>query len=384
MLTERELEKMISRTLHRLDTLNTVYIKRIAEQIKRIGTLTPSSVNRMVEMAAMAADVKEINDLLAVDTGLNVQDIKVIYSEIAENTYKDPRFAQYIKENPVPQEAKDRVARYTMAVARQTGDKMQNLSNTTITSKAYQDAVDAAIMAVNSGVDDYKAATRDVVRKIGAAGMQVQYPSGFKKRLDSAVRQNIIDGANQIQQNASLMIGEALGYDAVELSAHARSAPDHEPVQGRVFKLDQFELMQGGYDFVDVDGNAYAGFRRPIGEWNCMHIAMSFDTRHSVRRYTDEELVAFKATNQAGCDINGKHYTTYQAVQLMRRIETAVRQQKDIAIAAQAAGDDTLRQECQKRINSLAALYSQVYKAARVTPRKDRMSVEGFRAVKVK
>ena len=384
MLTEEQLEKMIGRMISRLDTLNTVYIKRIAEEIKRIGTLTPSNVNRMVEMAAMAADVKDINDQLAVITGLNVQDLKTVYTGIMESTYKDPRFAQYITEHPVPQDAQDRVARFTMAVARQTGDAMVNLSNTTIVSQAYRDAIDTAIEAVNSGVDDYKSATRDTVRKLGTAGMQVQYPSGFKKRLDSAVRQNIIDGANQIQQNASLMIGEALGYDAVELSAHARSAPDHEPVQGRVFKKDQFELMQGGYDFMDVDGNQYEGFRRPIGEWNCMHIAMSFDTKLSVRRYTDQELAAFKAANSKGCDINGKHYTTYQAVQLMRRIETAVRRQKDAAIAAQAAGDDQLRQECQKKINSLAALYSQVYKAAGVTPRKDRMAVEGFRAVKVK
>ena len=384
MLTERELEKMISKMLDRLDTLNTAYITKIAEQIKRIGTLIPSQVNRMVEMAAMGANVAEINEQLAAATALNFRDIQAVYSGIMQNAYTDPRFAQYITEHPVPQDAKNRVARYTLAVSRQTQNKMLNLSNTTLVSAPYQQAVDRAILSVGSGVTDYKTAMRDTIRELGGSGLQVQYPSGFKKRLDSAVRQNIIDGANQIQQQASLMIGEALGYNAIELTAHARSAPDHEPVQGRVFMLDQFELMQSGADFEDVDGNRYAGFRRPIGEWNCMHLAMSFDTRHSRRRYTPEELDAFKATNNAGCDIGGKHYTIYQAVQLMRRIETSVRRQKDTAIAAQAAGDDQLRTDCQRKINSLAAFYSQVAKAAGVTPRKDRMAVEGFRAIKVK
>ena len=385
MLTVEELEKMISKMLNRIDALNTVYIQRIAAQIKRIGTLIPSSVSRLVEMAEMGANVADINEQLAVATALNFRDLQTVYKGIMQNTYVDPRFAQFITpDNPVPQDAKNRIARYTLAVTRQTQNTMVNLSNTTAISQPYQEAIDKAIMAVGSGVTDYKSAMRDTVRELGYGGMQVQYASGFKRRLDSAVRQNILDGANQIQQQSSLMLGEAMGYDAIELSAHARSAPDHEPVQGRVFLREQFDLMQSGASFVDVDGNQYSGFRRPIGEWNCMHIAMSFDTRRSVRRYTPEQLDAFKQANNAGCNINGKHYTTYQAVQLMRRLETAVRRQKDAAIAAQAAGDDTLRQDCQRKINALAAEYSQVAKAAGITPRKDRIAVEGFRAVKVK
>ena len=95
-------------------------------------------------------------------------------------------------------------------------------------------------------------------------------------------------------------MGEMLGFDAYEISAHARSAPDHEPVQGRVFLKADFENMQKGLPFRDVDGTMYQPFRRPIGEWNCMHIAMSFSTQHSVRRYTDQQLAQWKADNNAG------------------------------------------------------------------------------------
>ena len=240
------------------------------------------------------------------------------------------------------------------------------------------------MLAVSSGLTDYKSATREIVRDLGYNGMQVHYESGYHRRLDTAVRQNVIDGANQIAQNGSILMGEMLGFDAYEISAHARSAPDHEPVQGRVFLKADFENMQAGLPFRDVDGTMYQSFRRPIGEWNCMHIAMSFSTQHSIRRYTDQQLAQWKMANNEGCEINGKHYTIYQATQLMRQIETEVRRQKDAANAARQAGDDVLRQQCQKKINALAAKYSQVVQTSGLTSRKDRMTVEGFRAVKVK
>ena len=211
----------------------------------------------------------------------------------------------------------------------------------------------------------------------------MQYPSGYRRRLDTAIRQNIVDGMNQIAQNGSIMMGEQLGFDAYELSAHARSAPDHEPIQGRVFLKEEFEKLQSGLPFQDVDGNQFEGINRAIGEWNCMHIAMSFSTQYSERRYSDKTLKKYIEDNNKGCEIDGKHYTIYEASQIMRQIETQVRREKDVANAARIAEDMDLRRKCQKRINALAAKYEVVANAAGLTMRKDRMSVEGFKMVKV-
>ena len=81
--------------------------------------------------------------------------------------------------------------------------------------------------------------------------------------------------------------------------------------------------------------------------------------------------------------IEGKQYSIYQAGQLMREIETEIRRQKDVAVAAQRAGDDILRQSCQKKINALSRKYNDVAKASGITPRRDRMTVQGFKAVSV-
>ena len=382
-MTQRELEKKVDEIMRHFDTVNAFFIAKIAKQVKKIGELIPSTVNILTVMADMNEDIGEINRKLADALQVTLPEVYDLYRTALKDTYTDPRFERALTLTPLPDDSKQALQHFTEAVSRQTMETMINMSNTTIASNAYRRTVDEAILATSSGMTDYKAATRRAIREIGYNGLQMQDPAGYHRRLDTAIRQNIIDGVNQIAQEGSIMMGEQLGFDAYELSAHARSAPDHEPIQGRVFLKEEFEKLQSGLSFQDVDGNQYEGIRRPIGEWNCMHIAMSFSTQYSKRRYSDETLKKYADDNNKGCEIDGKHYTIYQVAQLMRKIETQVRYEKDAANAGRAAGDMDLRRECQKRINALAAKYEMVANAAGLTMRKDRMTVEGFKMVKV-
>lgn len=383
MLTEKELEAAIKQITDRLDDVNILYVKKIVKQIQKIGEMNASSVHRFLAMLDMGADVREITNQLATATSMNVRDIYMIYQKALTAVYTDPRFKTALKHKSLTPAQNARISQLAQNVSVQTAQNMYNLSNTTSIMPGYKDAVDRAVMAVSAGGVSYTEAARDIIRDVGYVGLQVHYESGYHRRLDTAVRQNIIDGVNQINQHASLAMGEALGYDAVELSAHLNSAPDHEPVQGRVFLLNEFEKMQNGQPFQDVDGRQYEGFRRPIGEWNCMHIAMSFSTQHSVRRYTDEQLEQWKRDNEKGCEINGRHYTNYEARQLMRRLETSIRREKDAAIAAQLNGNDMeARRAHQTTINALTKRYYEIAQASGLSPRPIRMSVEGFQTVK--
>ncbi len=384
MLDEKNMNRAIDRIMARFDEVNTFYITKVAEQIKAIGELNASSINRIILMTEMGANIADITQRLQLATNTSVKEVLQVFQKALDDTYADPRFQQALQHTSITAADRARITQYTQAVSVQTARQLANLSNTTAISVTYREAIDKAVLAVSSGMTDYRSATRQVVHDLGYNGMQVYYESGYHRRLDTAARQNIIDGANQIAQNCSVMMGEALGFDAFEISAHARSAPDHEPVQGRVFLKSEYEKMQAGQPFQDVDGRLYKGFKRPIGEWNCMHIAMSFSTQYSVRRYTDQQLAQWAADNQKGCDIGGKHFTTYGASQLMRQIETEIRREKDAAVAAQKVGDNTLRQQCQQRINALSRKYTDVANLSGLTPRRQRMMVEGFRAVKLK
>ena len=380
---EKELQQKVDLLMQRFDAVNAFFIYKIAKQIEKIGKLIPSSINMLTIMADMNEDIAAINKKLADALQMSIPELKDLYRTTIRDMYTDPRFKRALQEDPLPENARARISHYAEAVSRQTAGALYNLSNTTLISETYRRAVDEAVLAVSSGLTDYKAATRKAVRDLGYNGLQMRYPSGYHRRLDTAVRQNVIDGANQIAQNGSIMMGEALGYDAYEISAHARSAPDHEPVQGRVFLKEEFEKLQSDQPFQDVDGRLYDAIRRPIGEWNCMHIVMSFSTKYSVRKYSDSQLAEWAEDNAKGCEIDGKHYTIYQASQLMRQMETQVRREKDAANAARIAGDEDLRKECQRRINALGVKYAQVAKLSGIKMRKDRMRVEGFKMVKV-
>lgn len=392
MLEGPKLEKLIRQMLARLRLVNSRYIQKIAAQIKKIGGLSPSSVNRLVEMSEMYANINDVTEELRIATGANAITLQAIFAEALTDAYADPRFTAYLAANPdaIRPQARQRIAQYVQTVYEQTAGSMVNLSNTTAVTPLYADAIDKAVLTTSTGVTSYTEAMRDTIRDIGRTGMRVQYASGYRRRLDTAVRQNIVDAVNQLNKRASVMIAEEINatagenvYDALEISAHARSAPDHEPVQGRVFIREQFDAMQAGQPFMDVAGRQYDGFRRPIGEWNCRHTPMSFSTEWSKRKWTDEQLQAFIDENHKGCVINGRHRTLYEAMQIMRELETAVRREKDTAVAAQAAGDMTLRQECQRNINALVRKYAEIAKVSGNAEKRQRMTVEGFKPVKV-
>lgn len=384
MLTEKELEAAIQKITGRIDEVNQLYIRKIAEQLLRIGELNATSVHRIIQMVDMGADIREINKALSEATAMNIRDLMVIYQAVLDDVYADPRFEEALREKPLTQEQSARVAWLAQNVATQTAEQMVNLSNTTAIEQPYREAVDKAILATSLGQDSYTETARKIIREMGGNGLKVEYESGYRRRLDSAVRQNVVDGVNQINQNASLAMGEMLGFDAVQITAHRCSAPDHEPVQGHIFLLPEFEKMQAGQDCRDIDGKFYAGFRRPIGEWNCMHIAMSFDSKRSISRYTDQQLKDFITENHKGCEIDGKKYTLYEARQIMRKTETEIRRAKDKAVAAQQNGNDMdERRHQQEIINELANRYKQVSQASGLQAQWQRTAVEGFRKVKV-
>ena len=57
---------------------------------------------------------------------------------------------------------------------------------------------------------------------------------------------------------------------------------------------------------------------------------------------------------------DGRTMTRYEWSQVMRRMETAIREKKDTATLAAAAGDESLRRECQGGINALVKAYEQL------------------------
>lgn len=390
MLTDKQIAEALALIDARYHEVITKYLRKVGETVKKIGHLNQSSINLLIQLRRMGVDTELIERELQKATRLTKRDIKTLYQKAAEEANTDARFS-YVSKGVEPDSV--RWKSLVEDLWEQTSGTMDNLANTTVITEGYRDVIDEAVQAVTMGVTDYNSAIRDAMKQIGREGLSVEYESTYtakdgqvkhrRRRLDSAVRQNVLDGVRQVQQKAQELIGEEIGADGVDITAHPNSAPDHEPVQGRRFDLENFQKMQSGQSFQDVDGHHYTGFKRPITEWRCRHMVFHILLGVSRRMYTDEQLKRWQEENQKGCIIDGKHYTKYEATQLMRNLETEIRKEKDTAVLAKASGDDVLRRECQSRINKLTKKYDAVAEAAGLRKQMQKTYVEGFKPVQL-
>lgn len=380
MLTDEQLADALELIDSRYQKVIKLYLQKVGKTINKIGHLSQSNINLLVQLHEMGVSSAQIEKELRKVTQLTNADIRSLYEKAVQEALADSRI-EYVAKGVEPdmQQWNDLVENFWV----QTAGKMENLSNSSVIMGRYREAIDDAVQAATMGVTDYNSAIRDTVKQIGRAGLQVEYDSGVRRRLDSAVRQNVLDGVRQVQQKAQELIGEEIGADGVDITAHPNSAPDHEPVQGRRFDMVNFQRMQSGLDFEDVDGRHYEGFERSIMEWRCRHLVYYILLGVSKRLYSDEQLQKWSDKNQSGCTIDGKHRTNYEATQMMRNLETEIRRQKDTAILAKASGDDQLRRECQSNINKLTQRYKSVAEAAGLRTQFNKTAVDGFEPVPV-
>lgn len=369
MLSERQLEKFLALFEGRMQAVTEEYLERMGKHIRDIGELSAGDVDRLVQMKRVNANLEYIKRRIAQASGKSIRDIEKLFKAVAESDY---RFMESVfSEDHTPEVKSNKpLERIIKAQLKVTAQAFKNLSQTTILSDGYKNAVDVAVQTVQTGLADYQSAIRKTFKAAAKEGLRVQYPnSGLTRRLDSAIRQNVLDGVRSLNQDVLRQVGKDFGADGVEISAHALCALDHLPYQGRQFTQKDFDRLQNTLD-------------RPFGMWNCKHTVFPVIIGISEPAHSESELQMYARNSNEEITIDGRTMTRYEWTQHQRKLETAVRYQKDIAVAAKAAGDMIARREAQSNINRINAEYDKISKAAGLIPRHDRMSVAGFRRVK--
>ena len=89
MLTETELEAALKQITGRIDEVNRKLIKKIAAQLLTIEELNATSIQEIIVMVDMNADIQEITRELAQATALNVRDIHQIYQAALNDSYTE-------------------------------------------------------------------------------------------------------------------------------------------------------------------------------------------------------------------------------------------------------------------------------------------------------
>ena len=395
-MLNREAEEVLSDILaERINDANEKILEKIGESLKALNTIKPSQAHQLAQMLKFGGSYEEIAKILAKVSGKNVADIYKIFQQVAkDNKAFAEEFYKYRGIDFIPYEKDLPLKNQVLALANLTRDTYKDIAESTIVGYVYKDAsgqaqfknlrdtyydlIDRAVLNITQGKETFDEGLTETLKQIGGSGI-VTYQSGHTRRLDSAVRMNMQDSVRKFNQELTLQYGQQYGADGVEISVHEYPAPDHEDIQGRQFTLKEYEKLENKQPAKDVRGTTYDGSeKRHIGEFNCYHRVFNIIVGVSKPLYTDRQLEQIREENQEGFDLDGKHYTMYEGTQLQRRLETAIRQQKDTQILGRASGNNELIEESQNKIRLLNKKYNELCRVSGLKPKTRNMRVSGY------
>lgn len=375
--------------------MNTEYLTSIGEVIKKIGELRPTDVHRLQQMYNYGADVHKITNSLSAMSSKNIAEIYDIFDIVAKENYNFAKPFYKAKGMAfIPFEGNESLQKYVKAVAKQTAGQYVNLTQhtafsvfakdgksiaplfasnkhkaATSLSDTYTKVIDYAVSKVQFGGEGYNKAMRDVIKALASSGIKtVDYASGYSRRLDSAVRQNILWGVKECNQNTADMVGKEFGADGYEISYHSNPRPSHVEMGGRQYAIGRARTINGvHYPSFEKEAEPF------LNEPNCLHFKFSILLGISQPAHDKDQLEQFKANDKKTFEFEGKKYTGYEGTQLQRRIENAVKNQKDLLEVAKAAGDKELEREARESIKNLTSKYHQLSKASGLPTKMERM-----------
>lgn len=368
-------EKRITELADELASIYTGWetdtIVYIVEKLKVIGNMSPAELQTFNNVAEAKRDTEILFKKLAKASEKSVSEVKRIYGEAISNLHADKKaLFDYRGKEFLPLEQNTWLKSLVQAYARTSAETMINITQTKAIGfktsngfvqleNALYDEFGRATISARTGGTTFRTSVMNTIERLGGSGVRVQYLN-IKRRLDSVVRQNILWGVNQAADEYEREIGDELGCDGIEIDYHAHSRPSHEFMQGKQYSLEGERLI-GGKRYPDAE---HAGVLKALNDYGCRHIASRIICGVSVPAYTDAELAKLKKKDEKTFEIGDKLLSGYDALQVMRRIETEVRKEKVTleGLKAAAASQDALKKhrdriaEFQKKHQEIADL----------------------------
>ena len=235
ILRESWLDELPDATVGTYQSMSNEIAQVIIERINAIGKLSSTDIIRLTNaISYYGADIKKIEKIIAKYTNRSQAQIDRIFEEVAK---KNDEFAtQFYKYRGIaPKNAlNDRfLLEQIEFIKNQTkGFLGQNLANTMAfeglngqynnIADTYKQVIDRAIYEVQGGTVDYNTAISRTIKGLSKGLQVVEWntiigydangnPKYYHKRLDSQVRQNILDGVRQANQKIMEYHGKEFG-----------------------------------------------------------------------------------------------------------------------------------------------------------------------------
>lgn len=328
-MTQGELEQIPQEVVRQISALELRILTDIVRRIKANG-FSPASadwqITRLQQLGESENDIKQwIREALQV-TGDELN--RIFDDEVYREYYGHERAYRMNGMNQIPFDENQGLQSLIEAMKRQTQETFRSLTGSmgfairnpetgrlyyTPLMEYYRDTLDAAMWDIHSGGFDYQTVLMRTIREMTNSGLRwIDYESGWHNRVDVAARRAVMTGFRQIQGKINEQVAEQLHTDQYETTAHVGARPTHQPWQGRVWTMQQLIDVCGLGDILGLHGI------------NCYHDYRAFPPG-SVQTYTDDQLDEMARKENTPKDYNGKSYTTYEALQQQRKMETAMR-----------------------------------------------------------
>ena len=375
MLTPEQIAALRDWAGHIADPINDFLLEDIARRIAKAGQLTSSASYQIWRAQELGLSQREIKKRLRELLKVSNKELKKLLTQSAQVGYDfDLKRLPHSGAVPFAQnESLQEIVRSAVAMAEEA---LQNITQTIgmvdpygkalPLQDAYRSCMDYAFKQVITGAADQNTAIRRATKNLADKGVRhIDYESGVHTSLEAATRRNIMGGLGLMQEQITAATHDEMGCDGWEISAHANSAPDHEPIQGKQYSDAEYQALNNS-------------LVRRISTLNCGHVAFPIILGVNEPQYTPEQLQKFRDDNAKGVTYNGKHYTGYEATQLQRKLERSMRKQKNRILVYEASGDADKLETAQVRLRLTSQEYRRFSHAAGLRTESERAYVAGF------
>lgn len=328
----------------RYQTLEEEIEKDIVRRIRKAGKITSMADWQIQRYIVLGHSTEDVEAIIRRAVGDDWVDTFALYDQVVETEYvRSKVLYEQVNASFIPYEQNLELQQLTNALIQQSNDELANITRSlgfmvdmgncrkvfTPLSDIYNGYLDNAITMLASGAWDYNTLIRKVVGEMTASGLRtVDYASGYSNRVEVAVRRALLTGMGQLAGRISDMNARALGTDKFEVDWHPGARPEHSVWQGRVWTYQQL---------VGVCG---LGTGPGLLGWNCRHSYYPFIEGISFRNYSDEWLEEMDKKEAEKILYRGREYNAYEATQKQRRMETAMRVQRQKAQLLEQGGAD--------------------------------------------
>lgn len=324
--------------------LEQMILEDIVRRIKKAGKITSTADWQINRLRIIGYSSEDIEKMIKETLSLSYPDVFELYDKVIDWEYvRNKDIYEQVNAKYIPYEENKELQQLTSGLVQQSNEELRNITQSmgfyvdygngklvmTPLADIYQNYLDQAIMGVIYGTFDYNTMIRKVVMQLTNSGLrQVDYASGWHNRVDVAARRAVMTGISQLTGKISDMNAEKLGTEHFEVAWHSGARPSHAVWQGKVWSKKELVTVCG------------LGTGPGLLGWNCYHEYYPFVKGISERNWTDEWLEEQNRKENVPKTFNGKEYTLYKAKQQQRKMETAMRAQREKVVLLKQGGAD--------------------------------------------